>query len=88
MSSEPKESRPESQSLKLSGSKSQAGAPPSTTKAPKDENQLAPLQLQNENLELKRELEKQHLKLAKTEEKLERKRKFIQEMSSLQNDIS
>ena len=88
MSSEPKDSKHETHSMKLSGSKSQSGAHPSTTKAPKDENQLAPLQLQNENLELKRELEKQHLKLAKTEEKLERKRKFIQEMSSLQNDIS
>jgi basic membrane lipoprotein Med (substrate-binding protein (PBP1-ABC) superfamily) len=41
-----------------------------------------------ENQKLKDELNRQKEKLAKSEDKLEKKRKFIKEMNYLQNDIS
>jgi len=60
------------------------------SKAPKESNHLVPppLQLVNENKFLREELSRHQQKLAKSEDKLEKKRQFIREMNFLQNDIS
>ena len=57
-------------------------------RTPKEDNQLAPLQLQSENEILKAEVMRQKQLLDKAEDKLEKKRQFIKEMNFLQNDIS
>lgn len=51
-------------------------------------NLLAPLQLASENQHLRQQLAAQQEQLVKTEEKLEKKRRFIKEMQGLQQDLT
>lgn len=51
-------------------------------------NLLAPLQLASENEKLRQQLADREEQLMKTEEKLEKKRRFIKEMQGLQQDLT
>lgn len=51
-------------------------------------NLLAPLQLASENQQLREQLAAQQEQLVKTEEKLEKKRRFIKEMQGIQQDLT
>lgn len=51
-------------------------------------NLLAPLQLASENEKLRRQLAAKEQQIIKTEEKLEKKRRFIREMQGLQQDLT